>query len=179
MCDAIAKQATGDYLFQIDSDEFYTHEAMNKIINLLETKSPDEVHFFANHFFGGFDYCVDERSDGQWGNGKNEWRRIFRNIPNKLRCITHEPPKYICDNKIHDEYKIITKYETLKLGIKLFHYSCVLESQIEFKTKFFRNENYIHYWNDFKTNKSIKPFGANVWKLNENHPQIIIDNYLI
>lgn len=169
----------GDYVWQLDADEFYHRQDMKKIINLLEKESPDAVHFYANHFWGGFDYCVDERSAGKWGNDNNSWRRIFRNVPEKSKWLSHEPPDYQADDIICNKGKVITRDQTLKLGIKMFHYGYVHQPQVDFKTKFFKNNDYPKYWEAFKTDKTIKPFGATVYKFEGEHPEIIKNNYNI
>jgi cellulose synthase/poly-beta-1,6-N-acetylglucosamine synthase-like glycosyltransferase len=67
MCNAYASIATGDYIWQLDSDEFYHENDIIKIIRLLDLQNPDSVHFYANHFFGGFNYVIDERCSTSWG----------------------------------------------------------------------------------------------------------------
>jgi len=178
MCNVYAQMATGDYVWYIDQDDFYKKEDMPKIIDLLEKKRPDAVHFFANHFFGGFDYCIDERMRSSWGNNI-PWMKIFRNVPGKSYWISHEPPNYVCDGIVCNQGKVISRDETLSMGIKLYHYSYVSESQINFKSKFFRNPKYVEYWEKFKTDKNIDIFGSKVFKFEGTHPEIITKNYLI
>ena len=38
----------------------------------------------------------------------------------------------------------------LSLGVKLQHYSCVPRSQIDFKTKFFKNDLYYPLWKNWQ-----------------------------
>jgi len=164
MCNAASKNATGDYLWQLDSDEFYKHEDIIKIKKLLEERKPDSIHFFANHFFGGFDKYIDENGR-RWGNDI-PWKRIFKHKPGKSFWIEHRPPTYICDGKNCDNGVVINRNETLSLGLKMFHYSYVQESQIKFKSSYFKNENYNFF------------FGEKVKIFREEHPEIIKKNYL-
>lgn len=179
MCNAAAIISTGDYIWQVDSDEFYKKEDQVKILNLLETESPDAIHFFANHFFGGFDYCIDERSPNTWGNDL-PWMRIFKNVPLKSQWSSHEPPQYICDGKVCNHGKVISRDKTLEMGIKLYHYSYVQESQIKFKDVFFAQyPNYQNFWNQFLVNKDMFIWGSKVNKFDDEHPEIIKNNYNI
>lgn len=175
MSNAYASIATGDYMWYQDSDEFYHIDEMLMMIEILKKYKPDAVHFYANHFFGGFDYCLDERST-TWGNDI-PWMRIFRNVPNKSYWLRHEPPLYVCDGLECNTGRIIPREETLKLGMKLYHYSFVSPSQITFKEKFFHHE-YISQWNNFLNDKTIKINGSPVFKFEGKHPDIIVQNYI-
>ena len=177
MCNAASNLATGDYLWQIDSDEFYKDGDIIKIKRILDEKQPDGINFYANHFFGGWDYCIDERSNS-WGNDI-PWKRIFKHIPKKSYWLSHEPPIYVCDGKNCDNGSVIDRDEMLKYSIKMYHYSYVQESQIYFKSKFFRNDKYNSYWDEFKTNKNILIFGSKVEKFIGEHPTIIKNNYSV
>jgi len=176
MCNAAAKIATGDYIFQIDNDEFYHQTDMEKLIGMLEAWQPHQVEFYANHFFGGFDYCIDEREHG-WGNDP-PWRRIFKNIPGRSKWLRHEPPVYSVDGFPNERGFVINRDKTLQAGIKLFHYAYVQKSQIDFKTKFFNNDQYPILWEQFQKNKSTKIFGSNVYPFTGKHPKIIEENFI-
>jgi hypothetical protein len=156
-----------DYIWQIDTDEFYTNENIKKIINLLNTEQPSRVDFFANHFWGDFNHCIDERSDGAWAN-QIPWMRIFK-INKDSSWISHEPP-----NMYFNEYeKIISKYETLKLKIKLDHYSYVTDNQVSFKSKFYNAPNKLKLFNEWKKDKNMPIFGCNVYPFEGKHSEII------
>jgi hypothetical protein len=162
-----------DYIWQIDTDEFYSNENINKIVNLLITEQPSRIDFFANHFWGDFNHCIDERSDGKWAN-LIPWMRIFK-INEKSKWISHEPP-----NMHFNEYqKIISKYETLKLGIKLNHYSYITEDQVIFKSKFYNAPDKIKLFNEWQSNKNISIFGCDVYPFQDKHPEIINKYYNI
>ena len=177
MCNEYAKIATGDYIWQLDSDEFYHHEDIKTLLSILEKKKIDAVHFYANHFFGGYDYCIDE-NDNKWAN-QIPWMRIFRNVPDKSYWISHEPPNYVCDGTVCNSGKILTRDQTLALGIKLYHYSYVEIDQVKFKATFYKNEKCLEEWNKFTTNKEYKPFGCEINKFNGEHPSIIRSKYLL
>jgi len=169
-------EPTGDFVFQIDNDEFYHQTDMEKLIGMLEAWQPHQVEFYANHFFGGFDYCIDEREHG-WGNDP-PWRRIFKNIPGRSKWLRHEPPVYSVDGFPNERGFVINRDKTLQAGIKLFHYAYVQKSQIDFKTKFFNNDQYPILWEQFQKNKSTKIFGSNVYPFTGKHPKIIEENFI-
>lgn len=180
MCNEAAKIAIGDYIWQVDSDEFYKKEDQIKILKFLEEEKPDLVQFYANHFFGGFDYCIDERTSNGWGNGLTDWMRIFKNIPGKSYWLSHEPPQYICDGLECKKGKIITRETTLDKGIKMYHYSYVQKSQIDFKDVFFgQTPNYRNFWDTFQKNKNTLIFDSKVNEFDGEHPEIIKINYLV
>jgi hypothetical protein len=175
MCNEWSKISTGDYVWQLDSDEFYHKSDMIKIKNMLEEKMPDAVYFNAYHFFGGFNHCIDERSYPNWASGP--WFRIFKNIPGDSRWISHEPPTYLCGKNICNNGNVIDQNITTKMGIKMYHYSCVTYDQILFKSNFYGNDYYKEAWEKFKIDKSFKPFGSKVYEFSGNHPDIIKEVY--
>ena len=87
---AYARIATGDYLWQVDVDEFYKHEDVEKIIEMLRG-NPDitQVSFKAIAFWGGFDYIYDS-----W---KMRSRGLIEEIPRLFKWgvgyqyVTHRP----------------------------------------------------------------------------------------
>lgn len=154
MCNEWSKRATGDYLWQVDSDEFYLEEDIIKIKHMLKRELPDAVHFYANHFWGDYKNCIDENTGKGWGNNI-PWMRIFKHDKGS-KWISHEPPNYQLSNGlICNQGKVITRDQTLSMGIKMQHYSYVCEEQINFKSKFFRNDIYQKLWKEWKNNKNI------------------------
>lgn len=160
-----------DYIWQVDCDEFYTEENASKIISILESESPSRVDFFANHFWGDFNHCIDERSDGVWAN-QIPWRRIFK-INKKSKWISHEPPNMYFDG----DQKIVTKYQTLEEGIKLEHYSYVCENQVLFKSRFYNNPDKLNLFNNWKLDNKIRIFGCEVFPFYGYYPEIINKYY--
>jgi glycosyltransferase involved in cell wall biosynthesis len=174
MCNEWAKLATGDYIWQLDSDEFYHTEEMKKMINYLELEKPDAVYFNAYHFFGGLDYCIDERSAPQntgWGSGP--WYRLFRHVPGKSKWLSHEHPIYECDGLVCNDGKLVDQKRSAEIGIKMYHYSYIDYRQIDFKTKFYKNDIYPKTWNLFLKDKNYKPLGSQAFKFDGEHPDII------
>jgi len=178
MCNAWNDHVTGDYLWFISSDEFYLEEDIGKILKLLEDEEPDQVDFFADHFWGDFNHCVDERMDGSWGNDI-PWERIFKHIPGS-KWERHEPPRYLHpDGALTIDKKLMDKYKTLAMGIKLKHYAYVCEQQVDFKTKFYKDQSCRRLWDEWQKDHEVRIVqGSKTFKYSSAHPESI-RNYVI
>jgi hypothetical protein len=134
---AWAKRATGDYLWQVDIDEFYSDEDILKIKQLLDN-DPEitSVSFKQQQFWGGFDYLVDS-----WllKRGVEEFHRIFK-WGKGFQYISHRPPT-INDSYGTDVRKIkwLRAKQTKELGIYLYHYSFVFPKQVHEKADYYKN----------------------------------------
>lgn len=163
MCNQWSKHATGDYLWQIDSDEFYTKEDIAKIKELLKKDAPTQVDFYAFHFFGGMDRCITPTTSVTWGNNI-PWCRIFKHEAG-AKWLSHEPPVYLnAKGERTDSIKRIDRLTTLNLGIVMRHYSYVCEAQILFKSRFFRNDSYLKEWSKIQNapNRIEQVMGPNL-----------------
>lgn len=171
MANESAKRATGDYIWEISSDEFYKHEDIKKIKELLEKERPDAVHFYANHFVGCFNWIIDQETGHLWGND-GPWTRIFRNEPGS-HWISHEPSEYqLANGLICNQGKVINRDMTLAMGIKLFHYSYVVKSQAYFKAKFYLRPEYIQMWDDFQLDQKTSWInGTKACEYKGQHPE--------
>jgi len=135
---AYAEKATGDYLWQIDIDEFYKESDMNKIIQILnEDPSISSISFKQKSFWGSINYisdgCYLRRNEGGW-------HRIFK-WEKKYKYLTHEPPTIIDENGIdlHSK-KWITGEMMAKIDIYMYHYCLLFPIQVEQKTKLYKEE---------------------------------------
>lgn len=135
---AYAERATGNYLWQIDIDEFYKHEDMMKVIKLL-SDNPDitAVTFPTYTFWGDIDFIADS-----WAlrRGAMYYHRLFK-WSEKYRYLTHEPPTVIDENGIDLRTKHWIKGETMaKKNIFMYHYSLLFPWQVEQKVKVYKDE---------------------------------------
>src|SRR5665213_2712069 len=135
---AYAERATGDYLWQIDIDEFYKEEDMKKIIQMLQNE-PDitAVSFPTYTFWGDIKYISDS-----WilRRGAKYYHRLFKwSIGYKY--LTHEPPTII-DESGNDLRKKhwVSGVKMLKKNIYMYHYSLLFPWQVEQKVKVYQNE---------------------------------------
>jgi hypothetical protein len=134
---AYARRATGDYLWQVDIDEFYLPEDMARVIAMLrEDPSITAMTFKQLTFWGGLDYIVDG-----WylRRGATFYHRLFR-WGAGYSYSTHRPPTVLDDNGRDLRTKHWVRGETLAdLGIRLYHYSLLLPKQVIEKCDYYGN----------------------------------------
>ena len=132
---AYAEVATGDYLWQVDIDEFYKHKDIEKVKNLLrEHPEIDVISFRQITFWGWFDYWCDSiflRDVFTDVTRIFKWKRNFR-------YITHRPPTVIDQNGIDLRKKEwISARDTAKLRIYMYHYSLLFPKQVREKCSYY------------------------------------------
>lgn len=137
---AYAKRATGDYLWQVDSDEFYKDKDIKTVKRLLEQDSTiSAVSFKQKQFWGGFDYLVDS-----WylKRGGEEFHRLFK-WEKGYEYVTHRPPT------VYDAEGIDTRKgnwlraeDTAAMGICLYHYSFVFPKQVFEKASYYKHADW-------------------------------------
>jgi len=139
MSQAYAERATGDYLWQVDVDEFYQPEDMQAVLEMLRTDPQITVVFFKQiSFWGGFDYVTDgwylRQAQGQ---GPGIIPRLFKWGPG-YRYVTHRPVT------VHDPYerdlrnlKAVAGRELAQRGIFLYHYSLIFPKQVTEKCEYY------------------------------------------
>jgi hypothetical protein len=160
MSQAYAKRATGNYLWQVDHDEFYKHEDLNTICELLE-KQPDitSMNFRTLNFWGSLRHKVD----GMWLRcGDHDFQRLFAWGPG-FQYATHRPPTVI-DNQGRNQKDIKHVSATImaREGIYLYHYEYLFPFQVKNKTIYYSNRcqgsrHSLDWFNDCYMNLS-KPF---------------------
>ncbi|NVM22067.1 MAG: methyltransferase domain-containing protein [Desulfobacterales bacterium] len=137
MSQAYARQATGDWLWQVDADEFYLEKDMETIFEMLES-DPDitAVSFPYKQFWGGFDYL----ETGQWFIYDHPaFHRLFRWRPG-YQYIEHRPPTVVNEmGRNLRTLKWISHKQMRRAGIYLYHYSYVLPKQAREKVGYFSN----------------------------------------
>lgn len=140
---AYAEKATGDYLWQIDIDEFYKKEDMLRIIRMLNNDpSITAISFKQKSFWGGIDYLSESYALLR---NKGGWNRIFK-WNTGYKYITHEPPT-IQDEKgidLHTKYWVSGEIMKSK-NIYMYHYSLLFPWQVEQKLKVYRDEKPEYY----------------------------------
>ncbi len=139
MSQAYAKRATGDYLWQIDVDEFYLQQDMDRIIEMVvEDPSISAVTFPMRTFWGAPQYLVD-------GFFLRTFvvHRLFRWAPG-FRYITHRPPTVADENGTDLRMKNhISAKEMAKRGIYLYHYELLFPKQVMGKCRYYRDAEWI------------------------------------
>ncbi len=140
---AYAARATGDYLWQVDIDEFYLAEDVRRILKKL-SQNPEitAVSFKQITFWGGFDYYTDG-----WylRNGADIYHRLFKWGPG-YRYLTHRPPTVIDDEGTDLRKRSWIKAEHLaKENIFLYHYSLAFPKQVKEKAEYYARHSWGKY----------------------------------
>lgn len=133
MSDAYARRATGDYLWQIDVDEFYRPQDMQSVIDLL-ARDPDikAITFPMLTFWGGLQYRVDGFYVGSFAA-----HRVFAWRPG-FRYATHRPPTVV-DEKGRDlrTLKALSAKEMKRRLIYMYHYELLFPKQVKEKCAYY------------------------------------------
>ena len=142
-CRAYAERSTGDYLWQVDIDEFYKASDMIKIIEMLQKdQSITAISFKQKSFWGDINYISDavylRRNCGGW-------HRIFKWNKN-YKYLTHEPPTIVDENGIDMRKKHWIKGEKMaRRDIFMYHYCLLFPWQVEQKVKLYTDEKPENY----------------------------------
>ncbi|HSS95423.1 MAG TPA: glycosyltransferase family A protein, partial [Terriglobales bacterium] len=129
MSQAFAKRADGDWLWQVDSDEFYKAQDMEAVMRLLDERpNISRISFPFYEFWGGFDYFTT----GTWYLHEfTEVRRIFR-WRSGYSYSSHRPPTVLNETGHElDGPRWITGGQMRKRGIFMYHYSYVFPKQAQ------------------------------------------------
>lgn len=140
---AYAEVATGDYLWQVDIDEFYGPSDMKSIIELLSNDPTiTAVSFMTHTFWGGPDYIVDG-----WFFMRRaaEVHRLFKWGPN-YKYVTHEPPTVIDDlDRDLRTLNWVRGKDLVQRGVYMYHYSALFPLQVKQKALLYQSEKPIAY----------------------------------
>lgn len=135
---AYAERATGDYLWQVDIDEFYLPEDMARVLDMLaRDPSITAVSFNSLPFWGGLGYI----SDGwRWRRAGYAIHRVFKWGPG-YRYVTHEPP-IVHDERGRDLRRLhwVDADEMARRGVRMFHYCDLFPHQVLAKAAVYRLE---------------------------------------
>ena len=136
-----------DYIWNLDSDEVYKTEDIEKIIDFLIEHQPTSVGLRSCSFYGGF----DEYLTG-FELKKDNFLRIFK-FTKGSTWLTHRPPTILYPSNLN----IIKKHvdsDTLfnLLGVQMYHYSYVFPRQVHTKVNYYKDsvskenciDNYFH-----------------------------------
>jgi hypothetical protein len=134
---AYAKRATGNWLWQVDVDEFYRNE---DIINVIEMLNADPtitaVTFPEIPFWGSFDY----RCDGPYLRFHySKFHRLFK-WEEGFTYATHRPPTVL--DKQGRDLRSIHWVDSEKMAIKrirLYHYTQIFLGQVKAKMAYYEN----------------------------------------
>lgn len=135
---AYADLATGDYLWQIDIDEFYRPEDFESILDLLfDDPEITQLNVEQHTFWGGFDYLVNGLHLKHFFRSMQGVPRIFK-WGEGYSYLTHRPPT-VADASGRDLSKIrlISGRDLARQGIYCYHYSMCFPNQIDRKMAYY------------------------------------------
>ena len=137
---AYAELVTGDYLWQIDIDEFYHPDDIKRLMMMLSlNRNISGAAFNLKNFWGGFDYLVDGWEYRDMIVSMGGVRRLFR-WADGYQYVSHRPPTVI-DNEGRDLCAMtwIGPEVTAMMGIFCYHYGMVFPKQARQKTLYYSN----------------------------------------
>ncbi len=132
---AYAARATGDYLWQVDIDEFYHPEDMAAVLAMLrDDPAITAVSFRELKFWGWFDYLVDGWYSRR---GANIYHRLFKWGPG-YRYATHRPPTVLDPaGRNLRELRWVSGEALAQRGVFLYHYALLLPKQVLQKSEYY------------------------------------------
>ena len=123
-----------DYIWNLDSDEIYKPEDIEKVINILEEEQYTSVGVRSCSFYGGFDYYI-----GGFELAKDNFLRIFKVYP-EATWKTHRPPTIIAPEGTETLPEKHLDSDTLwsEHGVQMYHYSYVFPRQVREKIAYYK-----------------------------------------
>lgn len=136
---AYARHATGDYLWQVDIDEFYKPDDMAFILQMLkEDPSITAISFKQITFWGSPNYVTDS-----WylRGGANYYHRLFK-WGAGYKYVSHRPPTVVDkEGKDLRSIKWVRGEVLARKGIYLYHYSLLFPKQVFEKVTYYSSTN--------------------------------------
>ena len=135
---AYAERATGDYLWQVDIDEFYLPGDIRRVLEMVASDPDISGAAFRQITFWGSPSIVAH--SWRLRRGLDSVNRFFRWGPG-YRYVTHEPPTVV-DASGNDlrSMKWIGAPDMERRGIYLHHYSLLFPWQVEQKALIYKRE---------------------------------------
>lgn len=141
-------------LMEVDSDEIWTKEQLEKIVWLFE-QNPDiqRMQFFCRYFVGPDLITVGENC---YGNNSYEWLRAWRFAPGML-FDSHEPP-VLAGNRGN----MLNRNSTRELGLVFDHFAYATEKAVAYKEQFYGYKDAVKHWRRLQANQHfptyLKPY---------------------
>lgn len=135
MSQAYAKRSTGDYLWQIDVDEFYLPGDIECVLDMLADDPGISAVSFPVHTFWGNPGTTVESSFLR----RTSFHRLFAWKPGYVYA-THRPPTVV-DEQGRDlrAIKHVSVSEMMVRGIFLYHYELLFPKQVIEKCSYYRD----------------------------------------
>lgn len=133
---AYAVRATGDWLWQVDVDEFYLAVDIHRVMDMLSQDSTISAVTFPELSFWG---SKDVRCEGIILQlSYSRFHRLFKWKPG-YTMVTHRPPT-VADEKGVDLHTLhwVTAQQMEQMGIFLYHYCQIFPKQVSQKMTYYR-----------------------------------------
>jgi hypothetical protein len=136
-----------DYIWNLDSDEVYKTEDIEKIIDFLNEHQPTSVGVRSCSFYGGFDKYLTG-----FELKKDNFLRIFK-FTKGSTWLTHRPPTILYPSNLNIVKKHVDSDTLFNLiGVQMYHYSYVFPRQVHTKVNYYKDsvskenciDNYFH-----------------------------------
>ena len=141
MSNAYMDACTGDYIWQVDVDEFYKSEDIEKV-RLLLTVEPGitQVNIKTINFWRGFASILQGAT---YIFGCDEFIRIFRYKPG-YKYLTHRPPTLVDEKgQEYQHSRVVCAQELLdRCGVYIYHYSYVMPNYVRNKANYYAKMNW-------------------------------------
>lgn len=137
-------------LMEIDADEIWNAEQLEKIVTLFEEHPTLAAARFACRYFVGPDLLL--QGEHCYGDYDQEWLRAWRFTPGNS-FAAHEPPLLRQGSWPHERYDSLQKNESRKLGLVFDHFPYVTEAQVAYKEKFYGYTGLLDQWKALQRNQ--------------------------
>lgn len=155
-----------DYIWQLDSDEFYFLKDLEKVKNYLIKEKPTYVTVKQFHFFKNYFTRAVGQSRG-WG-----WEipqpRIQKFYPDCL-YTEHRPPMIVSPITNIPNDRIKTQNLTQETGVVCFHYNYVTNKQVR--------EKMAYYAAEFPEAPRLQTWVKDVWERWDTDKEFVERNY--
>ena len=146
MQNAALELVTGNYVWLVDSDEIYKREDLATIKNLLaQNPSITQVNFIPDNFWKRLDTIFVSPLFFEAG---CHYRRLFKYVPGAV-FTTHRPPTMVWPgaSQTTEEMELIGGKLTRAMGIIIYHYSYLLDAQVQQKIELYNRYRWGEGWN--------------------------------
>ena len=161
-------------LWQIDSDELWTLEQIQGMLQLFEKHPEKSAAFFHCHFFVGPD-LLTLTPEAYSHHNSYEWLRVWNFKPG-MRWVSHEPPLLaeLHDNRWHDVAKLnpFSQNDTAKKNLVFTHFAYALESQVKFKEVYYGYKGAVRQWQILQQAKQFPVYLRNYFSWVKDAAQV-------